>query len=64
MQEEIISYMRSVKKPMSVSQIAKAIGKEEIEVLKTLNDISLVCGIIAIPLDNCRDNSVYYNLLM
>lgn len=64
MQEEIISYMRSVKKPMSVSQIAKAIGKEEIEVLKTLNDMSLVCGIIAIPLDNYRDNSVYYNLLM
>lgn len=64
MQEEIISYMRSVKKPMSVSQIAKAIGKEKIEVLKTLNDMSLVCGIIAIPLDNYRDNSVYYNLLM
>lgn len=64
MQEEIISYMRSAKKPMSVPQIAKAIGKEEIEVLKTLNDMSLVCGIIAIPLDNYRDNSVYYNLLM
>lgn len=54
--------MRSIQKPVDTHQIAAGIHEKEIDVLRELNNMSELVGILPIPLD--YDNGgIYYYLI-
>ena len=61
MRTRIYNYMKSVRKPVNHHQIARALGEREIDVVRGLNGMSYVVGILAIPLEY-EEGGVYYYL--